>query len=100
MNVANRLKILREAKNISVNKLANLAGLSQTFVREIELGNKQPTIESLELLCEALGVSLKDFFDDELIDSFRDDKLFQRLYNMSKEQRDLFIAFLDMIKTI
>lgn len=64
MDVGERVKWFREKKGITVNKLANLAGISQSFLREIELGRKKPTVETLALVCEALGITLKDFFDD------------------------------------
>ncbi|HBI60973.1 MAG TPA: hypothetical protein DDY31_07150, partial [Lachnospiraceae bacterium] len=51
-------------KNYSVNKLANLAGISQSYLRDIKLGNKNPTVELLSWICEALELSLKDFFDE------------------------------------
>ncbi|TCL55594.1 transcriptional regulator with XRE-family HTH domain [Kineothrix alysoides] len=65
MNVAERIKQLRTDKKLTVNKLANLAGLSQGFVRQIELGEKNPTVESLSLICDALNISLSDFFQEE-----------------------------------
>lgn len=64
MNVGQRLKSLREMKGLTVNKLANNAGLSQSFLRDIELGNKNPTVETLSLFCEALDISLCEFFDE------------------------------------
>ena len=65
MEVGARLTELREQKGITVNKLANLAGISQSYLRDVELGNKNPTIETLSYFCDALGVSLKEFFDNE-----------------------------------
>lgn len=65
MNVGQRLKSLREMKGLTVNRLANNAGLSQSFLRDIELGNKNPTVETLSLFCEALDISLSEFFNDE-----------------------------------
>jgi Predicted transcriptional regulators len=64
MNVAERITQLRQAKNITVNKLANQSGLSQGFVRQIELGKQKPTIDSLSMICEALGISLSEFFQE------------------------------------
>ena len=61
LDVGKRLKELREMKKISVNKLSNQAGLSQSFVREIEMGRKNPTVESLGYLCQALDITLFDF---------------------------------------
>jgi transcriptional regulator with XRE-family HTH domain len=65
MNIPERITILREQKGYSVNKLANLSGLSQGFVRQLELGEKKPTVDSLSLLCDVLDISLSDFFKDE-----------------------------------
>lgn len=65
MNVAERITHLRTQKGYTVNKLANISGLSQSFVRQIELGAKNPTIESLTFLCEALNISLHEFFNEE-----------------------------------
>ena len=65
MNVGLRIKALREQKGITVNKLANLAGISQSYLRDVELGNKNPTVETLSYFCDALGVTLRDFFDTD-----------------------------------
>lgn len=68
MNVGERLKSLREERGYTTNKLANLSGISQSHLREIELGNKNPTIETLSYFCDALGVSLSEFFSKENAD--------------------------------
>lgn len=47
MDIGERIIFLRTAKQYSVNKLANLAGISQSYLRDIELGNKNPTVEIL-----------------------------------------------------
>ena len=60
-DVGNRIKELRLRKGITVNALANLAGVSQSYVRDIELGNKKPTVEYLEYICDALNISLACF---------------------------------------
>lgn len=64
MDVSKRIIQLRESKNMSTNKLANKAGISQSYLREIELGKKNPTVEVLSYLCDALNLSLKDFFTE------------------------------------
>lgn len=92
MNVGERIKYFREQKNISVNKLANLAGVSQSYLREIELGNKQPTVEYLEYICWALNISLKEFFsnDDTTIHPF----LVSALSKLSDEEQLKLADFL------
>ncbi len=62
MDLGKRITHFRTAKGYSVNKLANMAGISQSYLRDIELNNKNPTIEILSLLCQTLDISLQDFF--------------------------------------
>ena len=94
MEVNQRIKFLREQKGITVNKLANLAGISQGFLRDIELGNKRPTVETLSYICDALENSLKDFFDDDLFNRLSDDELLLEIYKLTPEQRKLFLQLL------
>ena len=62
MDVSKRIIQLREMRGISTNKLANKAGISQSYLREIEMGKKNPTIEVLSYICDALGISIRAFF--------------------------------------
>ena len=94
MNIDKRIRFLREKKGITVNKLANLAGISQSFLREIELGKKQPTVETLGFLCDALGISLHDFFDDEMFSKLNEDELSRLIFRMSHKQRQALSSFL------
>ena len=64
MDVGKRIVELRERKNISTNKLANLAGVSQSYLRDIEMGQKNPTVEILSYICFALDISMQDFFTE------------------------------------
>lgn len=63
MNVGLRLTELRKQRGLTTNKLANLSGLSQSFIRSVELNEKGITVESLQLLCDTLQLSLHDFFE-------------------------------------
>lgn len=64
MNVGKRITELREDKKITTNRLANMAGISQSYLRDIELGGKNPTVEILSYICDALNISLSDFFTE------------------------------------
>lgn len=95
MNVGKRITFFRTAKNYSVNKLATLSGISQSYLRDIELGNKNPTIEILSYICEALNISLREFFDEQTNQQFCDDPLVARVYQLTPKQREALLAFLD-----
>ncbi len=62
MDIGSRITELRKAKGISTNKLANLAGVSQSYLREVELGKKNPTVETLSYICFGLDTTLQAFF--------------------------------------
>lgn len=62
MDIGNRIIELRKGKNMSTNKLANLAGISQSYLRDLEMNKKNPTVEMLSYICFALGISVHDFF--------------------------------------
>jgi transcriptional regulator with XRE-family HTH domain len=64
MSLSERLIALRQAKGLTTNKLAKMAGIAQSTLRDIEIGQKQPTIPTLSQICDALGVTLSEFFSD------------------------------------
>ena len=77
LNIGQRIAYFRSAKGLSVNKLANLAGVSQSYLRDIELGNNNnPTVEILDCICQALNISMKEFFDIDSNIDFKNDPLF------------------------
>lgn len=63
LDISRRIKELRMEQGLSTNKLSNMAGLSQSYVRKLENGDCRPTVESLELLCQALGITFEDFIN-------------------------------------
>lgn len=98
MDIGARIKQLREAKGYSINKLANKAGVSQSYLRDIELGSKNPTVAFISLLCEQLEINLKVFFNDSDEASFENEPLIQKIYQMSPTQREKLLDFLNTIE--
>ena len=98
MDIGNRIRCLRQAKGLSVNGLATKAGVSQSYLRAIELGEKHPTVEFLEILCdEGLDISIRDFFNDDTEKLISEDLLVQKVLRMSTEQRNALLEFLNTI---
>ncbi len=99
MNVGDRIRHFRQLKGYSVNKLANLCGISQSYLREVELNNKNPTVEMLSIICEPLEFSLVEFFseDTELDAVFMDSPLIRTIYKLSPEQRDKLSIFINSL---
>ena len=87
LDIGARIKELREARGLSTNKLSNMAGLSQSYVRKLEKGESKPTVESLELLCHALGITFEDFinYKDKSIAQLRAIKIIEELSDSQLE---------------
>ena len=90
MEVSNRIRILREKAGYSQNELAMRAGISQSHLRRVELGQAGITVDHLEMVCDALGITLKDFFDV----GTAQDELLQAISLLSPKQKQLLVAFL------
>lgn len=97
MEIGKRITYLRTAKKYSVNKLANLSGISQSYLRDVELGNKNPTVELLSIICNTLEISLQDFFNEDEFNSISTDPLISKIYQLNSEQRTALMNFLDAI---
>jgi transcriptional regulator with XRE-family HTH domain len=62
MNIAARLRQLREAKKLSQGDIERRSGLLRSYISRVENGHSVPTIETLEKISQALGVPLYGWF--------------------------------------
>ncbi len=99
MDVGKRIAYFRTAKHYTVNKLATLAGISQSYLRDVELGKKNPTVEVLSYICDALNISLCDFFDEEGTSRLFNDPFLSELYQLNEKQKNALIAFIKTLNT-
>ena len=97
MSIAKQITRFREERGYSVNKLANLAGISQSYLREVELGHKNPTVEVLSYICGALKISLADFFNAYCGRELSNDPLMREIYRLSPHERELLGKFLHSV---
>ncbi len=97
MHIGNRLVELRKQQHLSTNKLANLAGISQSYLRDIELGTKNPTVEILSLLCDALHISLATFFAPP--DSAISPALLTAIHRLTPREQEALAVFLHTMHT-
>ena len=62
VNVGNKLRELREARNMSMRMLAGKSGLSANALSMIERGKTSPSVSTLYKISDALGISITSFF--------------------------------------
>lgn len=64
-DVGQHIRSLREQQGLSLRALADRCGLSINAISLIERGENSPTVASLHLLAQALGVPIATFFENE-----------------------------------
>jgi transcriptional regulator with XRE-family HTH domain len=62
VDVAARLRDLREEQGMSMRALAQKSGLSANALSMIERGRASPSVSTLNKLADALGISITEFF--------------------------------------
>ncbi len=93
MDISKRLISLRQQCGYTQNGLAERAGVSQSHLRRVELGQADITVNHLELLCDAMSISLKEFFDE----ASSEDEFAVTFSKLSPKQKKLLIAFLESL---
>ena len=67
--VADRIIELCNQKNIAINALANMAGISpSTLYSVLNEKSQNPGIVTIEKLCDGLEISLREFFDADIFE--------------------------------
>ena len=67
--VANRIIQLCNQKNIAINALANISGVSpSTLYSVLNEKSQNPGIVTIKKLCDGLDISLREFFNTEIFD--------------------------------
>ena len=95
INIGERIAYFRTSKGFTVNYLANKSGISQSYLREIEMGRySNPSVDVLDVLCNTLGISLKEFFDTNTELQNIDDSLLKEISQLTPEQREYLKLFL------
>ena len=64
MDIGTKIKALRLKNNLTLRELASRCELTTGFLSQLEHNVSSPSIQTLENIIEALGSSLKDFFND------------------------------------
>lgn len=90
MNIGGRIRELREKSGYSQNRFADFAGISQAHLRRVELGQADITVGHLQLVCDALGITLKEFFS---VDNAADEASLA-ISKLSPKQKQLLMDFL------
>ena len=65
--VRERILELCLERDISINRLSSMSGVTQSTVNNIVSGrNRSTTISTIKKLCDGLGITIEEFFHSDL----------------------------------
>lgn len=62
LNIGLSIRKMRKARGLSLRVMATRAGVTASFISQVENGRASPSVETLFALAAALGVAVSDFF--------------------------------------
>ena len=67
--VRQRIIDLCQSRNITINKLGTICGITQSSLNNIiNTGSNNPTISTIAKICDGLEITIIDFFNDEIFE--------------------------------
>lgn len=95
MRVGERIRDLRIKENISQNALAEMAGISQSHLRRVELGQAGITTDHLQMICDVFGMTLSEFF---MADNKHMDEFSRAVARLTPRQKSKLLDFIKSLK--
>ena len=82
--ISDRISVLRTKKNVSEYRMSTDLGHSKSYIQSISSGKSMPSMGEFLYICEYLGVTPREFFDD----SINDPQLVQELYELTRNMSE------------
>lgn len=100
--VGQRLRLRRQELGYSQELTSEKAGLHPTYIGQVERGEKNATIESIEKICIALDLPMEDLFN-KIITTNSKCRTAQKCYDLiisqpPEDQENLYVLLEDIIK--
>lgn len=101
--VKKRLRTIRENLKLNQSQFADKLGISQAAISQFEDGKRVPSIDTLDKIAKALGISVQSLLSDELATENEKAKLLQdltaQLETMNEQQLQTLNRFVVDWKT-
>lgn len=100
--LGDKIRKLRKKQGLTLEKLANKAGLSKSYLWELENRESQkPSAEKLTAVADALGVSSDYFLEDDIRapeEKHLDEAFFRGYKNLDPENKEQLRKILETFK--
>ena len=98
-SLGKRLVFLRQQFGFSQELLAEKAELSTEYISQLERGMKNPTVRSVQRLCDAFGIQLSDFFQENItIPDVLDTQIDAKLRTKSSREKEIILQQLELLE--
>lgn len=98
MDIQMRIQQLMDERGWSEYRLSKNSNLSQTTIANIFKRNNAPTLPTLEIMCNAFGITLAQFFSDgsEPIELTEQQKeLFKKWSTLNETQKEILLDLMN-----
>jgi len=100
--IGENIRIARKSKNLTIETLSELAGISESFLGTVERGESSISIETLTNLCKVLDVSADSLIlhgeESALTPSDKRDTLLTMLKNATDEELGFLIDYVKLYR--
>lgn len=90
----NRLRALRNEKQVSAREMSLALGQNESYINKIESGKATTTISSFINICEYLNITPSDFFNEDINNTFKTTTFEQYIKKLTPHQAKYILELL------
>ena len=92
-----RIAELRTQRGVSARDMSLSLGQSESYINKIENRRTLPSMAGFFYICEYLGISLSEFFNDEMTNPVKIAELLNSFQNLNDDLLNHFISIANAI---
>lgn len=92
-DIGNRIQILRKSHDMTAKELSEKIEISPSFISAVENNSTKLSLKTLRKICDALEVSLAEFFNEDL--SSVEQRLISSIKQLPEKKKYELLLFLD-----
>lgn len=100
MNVLEKVKKMQDERGWSTYKLSLESGITQSTLSNMFSRGTCPTIDTLEQLCEAFGITLSEFFSEGEKSSYlstKEQEMINRYRTLPQHEKEAINSMVDSL---
>lgn len=99
MNVLKKINQMRLERNWSVYKLSVESGIPQSTMTNMFNRETMPSIVTLELICDAFGVTMAEFFSETDADEITMERFAREFEKLSQDDKRIVLELMHKLNS-